>query len=142
MRKYLGAWILVSLFCLLPAHAASIPSNMTPLSAGITASLAVPEPTFMSTCSATANCDFGTVSCGPVTVTGTSVCVGVDTDCSAMQVGYVQCGSQQRVDCPDLCPDPCRNYNRQYPACNYTYDVEGGCCVPEHPSCPYFDFCM
>jgi hypothetical protein len=140
MRKCLGAWILVSLFCVLSAHAESAQPNMTSLEAGVTAMLSVPEPIFMSTCSATANCDFGTVSCGPVTVTGTSVCVGVDTDCSAMQVGYVQCGSQ-RVDCADLCPDPCRNHNRQYPGCGYTYSVEGQCCVPTHPSCPYFEFC-
>lgn len=142
MRKCMGLWILVSLCCLAPAHAAPVqPSPAAALDARLEAIFSVPEPVPASTCSATASCPSGTISCGPVSNTGTLVCVGVDQDCSSMERGYVQCGST-RVDCPDLCADPCVNYNRQYPSCNYTWNVQGQCCVPQYSSCPYFTFCQ
>lgn len=143
MRKCSGLWLLVSLLCLMPAHAASVqPSPAAALNSQLQAIFSIPEPILASSCTATATCGSGTISCGPVSTTGGIGCVGVDQDCSNMERGYVDCGTTQHIDCPELCPDLCRTYNRQYPGCNYTWDVQGQCCVPEFASCPYFTFCQ
>ncbi|HKI02544.1 MAG TPA: hypothetical protein VKK31_11225 [Thermoanaerobaculia bacterium] len=141
MRKCSGFWILVSLLCLLPAHAASVqPSAAAALSSQLEAIFSTPKPILASSCSASATCATTTISCGPISNTGGTACGGMDQDCSNMERGYVDCGSTH-IDCPELCPDLCRNYNRQYPGCNYTWSVPGGCCIPQYASCPYFSFC-
>ncbi len=143
MRKYLEYGFLLSLFCLLPAPANAQVSAAS-LEARLAAIFSAPEPIFLSTCSATANCTSGTtpIGCGPVSSSGTLICVGVDQDCSILERGYVQCGSQ-RIDCDNPCPNnSCDSYNQQFPGCNYAYDVQGQCCTSSNPMCPGVELCF
>jgi hypothetical protein len=94
------------------------------------------QPILMSSCNATATCDFG----APISCSGTFACVAADANCSIMERGYVACDTTQ-IDCPSLCPDLCLTYNRRWPGCNYTYSVSGSCCFSTNPSCPAVNFC-
>lgn len=142
MRKNMGACVLMSLCFLLPAGAAetepacrtaALSEPVTVATAGIEAIFSTGKPTLKSTCSASATCNGTTISCF-----GSLACSAVDQDCSVGQRGYVLCDNI-RTSCPSDCPpspDPCGDLNQQYPACNYTYDPQGSCCVPSHWSCP------
>ncbi|HEX4959285.1 MAG TPA: hypothetical protein VF173_00505 [Thermoanaerobaculia bacterium] len=74
-----------------------------------------------SLCTATANCDSGTVSCS--SNVSTSSCTAVDRDCSVNEPGHVTCDGVTTV-CPTQCSSTCTDT----PACCKC--VQTGGCVP------------
>jgi hypothetical protein len=78
-----------------------------------------------SLCSATANCDTGTVSCS--SNVSTSSCTAVDRDCSVNEPGHVTCDGVTTV-CPTMCSvgSVCGGLSgTQYQCCKC--EVTGGC---------------
>ncbi|HEX2224822.1 MAG TPA: hypothetical protein VHN15_11510 [Thermoanaerobaculia bacterium] len=91
-------------------------------------------------CTATAQCEFGTVSCN--SNVSTTSCAAFDRNCSLGQPGHVTCGGVTTW-CPTACPaDDCTTGNYRQQACcrcGNTGDCQD-CFVCEHgyetPHCP------
>lgn len=50
------------------------------------------------------------------------------------EVGFILPGESFSLSSTDECAD----LNEQMPACGYTWDPVGSCCVPSHWSCPQY----